>query len=269
MIIVTLPLQLIADALSSTNATTNGGGKGQQVRANGDNRSNGPNKAYLGNGRGNGPVASSNGKRYPNGSATGHSKGSHYAKSATNGTAKSNPVIVYYNDPKAADIDVDQLLTKPASADESTKSDSASTHTANNKPVVNGASKNGAHTNGHGHHRDGHHHPKQATNGAAKSVNGNGNGHPVKYADNWRYKALRMDQPQYQPMKAPHNGPVNGASSNGKANGWKQNGSAPAKVANGKADYRRPAPKPQSEPITIYYTAPESRYGDNGFKLYP
>lgn len=259
-------MQLIADALSSTNATTNGGGKSQQVRANGDNRCNGTNK-YLGNGR-SGPVASSNGKRYPNGTATGHSKGggSHYAKSATNGAAKSNPVIVYYNDPKAADIDVDQLLTKPASADESTKSESPTTNIGNNKPV-NGASKSGAHTNGHSHHRDGHHHPRQATNGAAKGVNGNG--HPVKYADNWRYKALRMDQPQYQPMKAQQNGLVNGAHINGKTNGWKQNGSAPAKVANGKADYRRPAPKPQSEPITIYYTAPESRYGDNGFELYP
>ena len=111
-------------------------------------------------------------------------------------------------------------------------------------------------------------------------------------ADNWRTKGLRMDQPQYQPVRERigngHHHPGNGGHSNGhsagKANGRGQHqpkGGMPllqspgtTTTGNGKVSgtfpkqqqhqqkqqQSVPPPKPSSAPITIYYTTPECRY---------
>src|SRR5699024_8486072 len=186
-------------------------------------------------------------KRYPNGAANGHSKGN-YSKSgangATNGAAKNNAVIVYYNDPQANEINVDQLLTKPVA--ETTPKSEAYSH---NRTQGNFVPKRAVHSNGHNRHM---------TNGS--KTNSNGNGHPAKCADNWRQpKGLRMDHPQYKQVKTINGHSYNGDSGeSGKPNGQKAFNPQP-KTVNGKTNGTFGKVTPKSEPITIYYSTPESR----------
>lgn len=254
------------------------------------------------NGKSNGRHHHSNGRsNHGHGSSNGYSKGgSHYNKSANSGNAsaatngaKNNAVIVYYTDPQSSQINVDQLLTTTELAVVKNGSGGQQTngHHNNNQQNNNFVPKSGGQSNGHHHHnqhRDHHRehnnrdhnrdykqrqHKQGALNGADEQ-RGNqfANGHsPSKFADNWRTKGLRMDQPQYQPVKE--------RIGNGhhKANGRGQQQHSTNKpgmpqlqspsTTNGKASgpfSKSPSVSltavKQSEPITIYYTTPECRY---------